>query len=136
MKMPHASNPAHADNLRTVRRLEAQGFQGPDASLEESLGQYGIAWRELPDEFLFVYRVRGSGKNARFDRVKFRKDVDPQREWDWVKWGDVADYVGMPVRELLKEPLPLLIQDLIGYYGTEEIIGTCYWEGFPIRGLA
>jgi len=129
LSIPYPENPEHVDNLKSVSLLEAQGFTGPDASLAISLFEYGMAWRTLPDGDLLVIHECRPG---RFDRLTFKPDVNPEKEWDWVKWGDVAECAGMNCSEFLALPLTDVLFSLRGYYGSEEIFGTTYWEGFKI----
>jgi hypothetical protein len=112
--------------------LKEQGFQGMDASLKESLFEYGLAWRELPDgEFLFVHRHTSMPK--RFDRTTLNVKNDLKKEFDWINWADVASFTGTPFENWLDLSFPHKISDLINYYGVENVFGTTYWEGFKIK---
>jgi hypothetical protein len=134
--IPHADNPCHVANLSSISLLKAQGFKGPDASLAESLFELGFAWRELPTgQLLCIYQIRGSSEQSRFDRAELELNLDVQREWNWVNWPSLLSYVGMEESEWLALPLPVKISDLFSYYGSEEIFGTSYWEGFSISPL-
>ncbi len=129
--IPVPGNPCHVDNLKTIALLDAQGFEGPDASLTESLFEYGLAWRELSDnEILFVHR--NSSMQGRFERTTFKADLDVQKEFNWVSWDSVMSCIGVNLAEWLTFPLPYKIQDLVSYYGEMEIFGESYWEGFAI----
>lgn len=136
--IPHPDNPLHVDNLRSLRLLRLQDFKGTDASLEESLFEYGLAWRELPDEWLFVHAL--PGQSQRFERATVRKDVDMLREYSWVDWHNFLDNQGEnlePGQDVdeaawFNNPLPWKIADLINYYGVEEVLGTPYSNGFRI----
>ena len=138
--IPHPQNPLHVANLRSLRLLRLQDFKGTDASLEESLFEYGLAWRELPDKWLFVYALPGQSK--RFERATVRKDVDFVIEWNWVDWPNFLLAQGDDIGELddprdagaawFDNPLPWKIADLINYYGSEEVFGSAYSNGFRI----
>ena len=131
--IPHPGNLWHVENLASIPLLRAQGFTGPDASLAISLGEYGMAWRLLPDgEWLFVYShptIRGA-----FDRASIRP-LDPKVEWDWVDWAEFLSYFGMEEAEWLALPFPRQVEDLFRYYGAENVFGGSYWEGFKIAGI-
>lgn len=129
--IPMPNNPAHIDNLKTISLLKAQGFCGSDASLRESIFEYGMAWRELGNgELLIVHR--NPSMTSRFDRSTFALDLDVKREWDWVDYDALMSFVGMELSEWLQLPLPTKIGDLVSYYGEMEIYGESYWEGFEI----
>lgn len=127
--IPVPDNPQHTNNLKSIQLLEAQGFKGPDASLEESLFEYGLAWRVMEKETLFIYRI---GEN-RFDRTVFSNDLDVIKEFNWVSWTEIANHVGTPLPEWINFPLDSKIYDLFMYHGWENIFGSSYWEGFKIE---
>lgn len=131
--IPFTDNPEHVANLSSVALLEAQGFEGGDASLEISLADYGLVWRQLPNrEWLFVYRhpsIPGA-----FDRAPVR-ERDPRKEWDWVDWDSFLDHNGVEMADWIESTFPRQVADLVAYYGTENVFGTSYWEGFRIEGI-
>jgi hypothetical protein len=132
--IPQPSNPQHTDNLASIALLDKQGFTGADASLAESVFEYGLCWRELTDgKILFVYRIRSDSEQSRFDRTILEADLDVQCEWNWVKWDSLMSYLGAELKEWLALPLPAKVGDLLSYYGYENIFGTSYWEGFSIQ---
>lgn len=131
--IPHPDNPQHVENLASLALLEAQGFGGLDVSLDISLGEYGIAWRTIGDEVLFVYAHPSIP--GKFDRSVLRLNIDPFREWDWAMRPEFFAYLGIPRDEWAKEPFPHQVCDLARYYGPEEIFGTSYWIGFDIEGV-
>ena len=124
-------NPEHVNRLNTRSQLEADGFQGPDVSIKISLAEYGIAWRDLGDEWLFVYCIDG-GEGLRFDRATIRKDTDPREEWNWADWPQVAQAYGTTAQDMLRWPLPEIVYALVNYWGWENVFGSSYWEGFAI----
>lgn len=128
--------PAHVENLASLALLDAQGFEGVDASLEISLAEYGLAWRPLPEsgEVLFVHRhpyVTG-----RFERTRLAADTDPRREWGWVDWPRFLETCGAEAAEWDALPLTQRVFDLVNYYGPLEIFGGPYAPGFTVAGLA
>lgn len=135
MKTENEKGPGHVDRLNTLAKLHAEGFDGPDASLAESLFCYGIAWRKLENgAWLFVYSI--PGRSDRFDRSEI-KERDPRLEWNWAFDGKheygFLDFLGSTLEDWLARPFPEQVMDLVSYYGTEEIFGSCYWEGFAIQ---
>jgi len=122
LTIPHPENPQHVENLASVELLEAQGFQGNDASLAESLFQYGLAWRDLGNEWLIIYRHPTLAK--RFGRCTLAKDTDPKRKWNWVEWRDVQNFCGSDMTDFT---LLDTVEMLVNYYGTEEIFGSSCW---------
>lgn len=137
--IPYPDNPEHVDNLDSVSKLEAQGFSGPDVSLDISLGDYSLAWRYLDNgQILFVYQHPTMAR--RFDRCTIHKDTDPEKEWDWAL-KDTKDRnlfyeaFGTNRAQWLSAPLTRQVEDLVLYYGVENIFGSSYWEGFEIEGV-
>jgi len=123
--IPHPGHPEHIENLASIRLLEAQGFEGTDASLEESLFEYGLIWRHIPEtkEFLFVYPHHAIDGRT-FDRCTFDEDTDVEKEFDYLL------PLGEPDWDELT--LPEKIAALIYWHGHENVFGASYWEGFPI----
>lgn len=133
IEIPVPGNPQHTHNLASLALLAAQGFRGPDCSLEISLSEYGMAWRELEDEILFIFCFyRDTVKSDRFERTTFKKDLDVLKEFNWVSWTDFTNAHGIVLAEWLKLPLEIKIYDLFNYYGFENIFGGVYWDGFEI----
>lgn len=128
MNIPHPDNPNHVENLRTLALLEAQGFEGPYACLEISLSEYHLAWRDLGDRILFVYR----NEHGTFERNDYAKTTDATKEWDWAMKDGFLSSIGITLEEFRRIPLTEQVHLLYVYYGAEEIFGTTYWQGFKI----
>jgi hypothetical protein len=126
--MTTPKGPCHVDNLNSISKLSQSGFQGIDYSLDTSLFEYSLVWKVLETETIFVYKLNGDN----FDRCSISNDVVASKEWDWASFLDVARSCGTSVEELLEQPLPAIVSDLVNYYGYENIFGTSYWEGFKI----
>ena len=131
MKIPHPENPEHIENLLSISLLEAQGFEGTDRDLATSLFEYNLIWRDIGDEFLFVYRHPTIAD--KFDRTTIKKDLNVFKEYDWVSWNGFFDYLGTAKDEWEKVSLPRKISDLLDYYSVEEIFGSSYWDGFSVE---
>lgn len=130
--IPFPDNPHHVENLKSIDLLKEQNFEGCDASLVISLHEYGLAWREIGEEILFVYSIG----NNRFDRCTMRKNLDRRKEFNWIEdWGEICNFLGMKRQSFFEYPLENFISDLVQYYGFENIFGSSYWEGFEIEGV-
>jgi hypothetical protein len=129
--IPFPDNPQHVENLNSIDKLKAAGFSGPDASLEISLFEYGIAWRDIGDEILFIYEIPGRDKKV-FDRCSFKKNTNVLKEFDWVSWTSLFNTLGVSVQQWINFPLAQKIWDLFNYHGAENVFGSSYWEGFNI----
>ena len=138
MIIPYPYNPQHTDNLTSIPLLEAQGWQGTDASLAISVFDYNFSWRELeePDEygdvFLFIYRITDRPALC-FDRLSMRSTVDLRKEYNWVDWSSFLSTIGIDHEGWDAQPFPIRIYDLFNYYGYENIFGSSHWEGFTIK---
>lgn len=107
---------------------------GTDVDVEISLCEYGIAWQFSEDrkEIRFWYGIRqdNSGNYVLFDWGCFSTDTDIYNEFDWVDWKDVLDSNGMDKEDFDGMPLELQINDLLRYYGYENVFGSTYSNGF------
>jgi hypothetical protein len=127
-------NIAHVNNLNTVSLLSSQGFHGVDTSLETSLFEYGLVWKDTGIETLFIYGIFNTvdGNYVTFDRMFIQNDCDVEAEYDWVDFENLMGFVGMEIEDWRALPLPRKIFDLVNYYGSDSIFGTSYWDGFSI----
>lgn len=114
-----------------------QEYEGVDASLEISLFEYGLIWakgiKDHENDYHFIYGVDGRDKEGKgftytmFDWGDIPIDCNPEKEWNWVNWKEVADSSGMSKKDFLKMPLPMIVESLISYYGHENIFGSSYY---------
>lgn len=130
MKIPHPDNPQHVENLTSIALLEAQGFDGPYPSIETSLFEYGIAWKDLGDETLFIYGIKVNKHDEYyiFDRCTYKNDTDPQKKWDWIGWDlflNLCPY-------FMQLDFQNKVAELFSFHNHEKIFGTSNWEGFKI----
>lgn len=119
--------------MKTLSELEKLGFEGIDASLRESLDEYGLAWTTNPDypnDWHFCFK----GPNGNFFwGFYFNKDLDIKKEFNWIEnWDGFCGWVGETFEQWNALPLPQKIFDLINHYGTDNIMGSAYQEGFKI----
>lgn len=105
-------------------------LEGPDVSIEISLKDYGIAWKIGEKETRFYYGIKHENcEYTRFDWANLENNLDIKGEFDWANLEDVSCSAGMQIFAWMKLPLTSKIQDLISYYGTENIFGSSYWKG-------
>lgn len=100
---------------------------GNDVNIETSLKEYGLAWIETEEEYLFYYGIQHTGEEwYMFDFCSFPKNMDIRKEFDFVEWDKVNAFIG---GDIMEYSLPQQISDLVSYYGAENIFGSSYWEG-------
>lgn len=144
----------HIDNLGTIRKLEALGFEGPDASLDISLFEYGYAWLKTEDGVLYVYGIHqikneeyGQMEWDRFDRCTLDPE-DFQSDFDWADFNRMAEAIfaydrhgeheihRTPTQCLemwMKLPYTARMQDIFSRNDRRDVFGESYWEGFKIK---
>ena len=117
-------------------------LQGIDACIETSLKEYGLAWAETETDYLFYYGIGftenkeyNCAEHSMFDHSWIAKNIDILSEYDWVNFDKVFATVGMSKEDWLQLSIPQQISDLISYYGSEEILGSSYWEGKSYRDV-
>jgi len=113
------------------------GYDGIDANLETALYEYGLIWKKRADskDFHFVYGVGlkendGEFEYNLFDWADFSENIDFESEFDWVEWDKVSDCCGYNILQAYKEDktrLPMIVYDLVSYYGYENIFGASYY---------
>lgn len=102
---------------------------GPDISIEESLKEYGIAWEIGEKETRFYYGVGHNGSEyTHFDWADLENNLDFDLEFNWADLLEVAIFAGALLKDWKNMPLTQKIQDLIGYYGAENVFGGSYLE--------
>ena len=120
--------------IDTITKLEQNGYIGTDACLATSLFEYGLAWKEDDNQIEFIYGIGlEETEYNRFDRCTFDLDLDIKEEFDWADFSEVESFTGMTSTEWDDLPLPFKINDLVKYYGFENVFGSSYWEGFEIQ---
>lgn len=130
--------PGIGEEDTTVAKLEEFGFEGPDASLKESIEEYGLCWKLMetkpPAEprYLFLYAV-GMVDNvyryfswATMSKAEFIQMVQEKQLHT-----DLANFCGCTVQELT-DRFPSSVDDLLVYRGYENVFGSPGME-FVIR---
>lgn len=105
-----------------------RNLTGPDVSLEISLGEYGFAWERKADEIVFYYGMEYDDDEGftGFDWASIPTNCDVFVEYDWANFHDVCCTNGITTEEWKLYPLERQIEDLLRYYGSENIFGTSY----------
>ena len=104
-----------------------KNLTGTDADIEISLKEYGLAWTKDENEITFYYGIkRDDSEFIKFDWGSVSKDINLKQEYDWVDFKAVNSFTG---QDTLTLPLSQQINDLISYYGYENVFGTSYTEG-------
>jgi hypothetical protein len=117
--------------MKTIKNYN--GYSGTDANLETSLFEYGLIWikgaegHEKDFHFIYGVGVDQDGSYNKFDWADVSINTDPEKEWDFVDWEKLGEFVGMSKEEFLKQSIPFIVYDLIAYYGTENIFGSSYY---------
>lgn len=124
----------HTNALDSIPKLEAAGFTGPDASLDISLFEYGLAYKVTNKEILFIYGTQyGYDEYTRFDRCTIDTNINIAEEYNWADLPAVHSTMGYSNKDWNALPLEQQITDLLNYYGYENIFGSSYREGFEIK---
>lgn len=102
-------------------------LEGMDDNIETSLKEYGLAWIEAEDEYLFYYGIEyGEEGWERFDCCSLQKDLDFKDEYLFVDWDSINSFIGMSFDDMT---FPQKISDLLSYYGYQNIFGETYYQG-------
>ena len=114
--------------IKTITELEEEGFYGTDASLAESIFQYGLIWKEIvEDAYLFYYVVQHNDAWVLVEDATLPKDIDLVDAFNWIEdWTGVCSFVGMSFNEFIDRDLPYIVEDLLGYFGHENVFGGTY----------
>jgi len=119
--------------MKTRYEYDITKIEGPDVDIETSLKAYGIAWIEGPDDILFYYGIKHDDTEyVRFDFCAIDKNIDIEKEYDWAEFDRGSDFIGS---DIFEGSLIQQIQDLVAYYGYENIFGESYWTGIPYEGV-
>jgi len=125
--------------MASVEFYEKNGFEGPDASLEISLVDYGIAWQktESPErvEYKFLYGIEHDGNSyTKFDySFMDKKEFESICHEEWFNLPEVCKFCDMKEAEFIAE-FPRTVQNAMIYHGYENIFGSSYTSGIEIEG--
>jgi len=118
-------------------------LEGTDDDIEISLKEYGMAWIETEDEFLFYYGFHsgsdekdeidsGISYYTKFDFCSIQKDINFKERYGWVNWIDMKNFLGC---DIMESTLPQRIFDIYNYYGPSKVFGESYWEGLSYEEI-
>jgi hypothetical protein len=114
-------------------------LEGEDVSLEISLKEYGIAWHKTESEIVFIYAIAHDGNDfTGFDLCSFDLSANLSNEFDWIDesdWESFASFMGTNTSEVKELPLEVVISSLVQYFGTENVFGSSYGQGFSFDAL-
>lgn len=110
-----------------LTKLEKEGWTGPDLDLNESLFEYGFAWKKIDsDTYDYIYRVELlTESEPLFDQSVL--DNDFLNDLDWVDLAAVVEINGLTEKQWLKQDIPYKIYDLYCYYGYLDVFGENYY---------
>ena len=104
-------------------------FTGLDVSLETSLFEYGIICRynQKDKDYFCIYTVDEKNCDTGYISHKYVNELVGGNEWmnreDCIMF---LNSVGSSLELWIKFPIVCKLQDLISYWGYENIMGTCY----------
>ena len=103
-----------------VAEYEEQGFEGVDVSLDISLNEYRLIWKDLGSEIKAVFL---DGYNNLDYGFWSKETINSALNNGWVEKNSVLSYVGMTEAEWNKMAEGQKLFDLFNYYGSENIQG-------------
>ena len=111
---------------QVIEHLESLGFYGTDASLKESLFEYGLICRELKDgSFCFLYAV---GENVYCNGSFNTQEIDNFLYESWFDLDSFLDFTSMHLNSFLQLPAINKMYDYLAYYGYQYIFGIAYYQ--------
>lgn len=122
--------------INSIKKLERLGFQGIDASLEESLFEYYMVWKVMEDQSLFVVHATPATWGLDHESMEFDTTSIEERDIDYWMTPEnvksVSSFVGATPEEWKTRDLQDRLFDLISYFGSENILGSSY-GGFKVK---
>lgn len=129
--------------INRIEDYEKKGFEGVDVNLETALFEYNLIWAKnencSEDEFYFVYGVGGDAKNdygmfvyTEFDSAYLtKKDFSEGFYFEGDNLKSIEKFTDSTKEELINN-FPHSVYDVIGYHGTENVLGSNCYGGFKI----
>lgn len=113
-----------------------RAWTGVDVSMDISLHDYGLAWKlkdKKREEYVFVYGMSDGERYTRFHYAYMTK-----KDFEEAFWFDgtenkakIEQFTGQTVEELVGN-FPRSVDEILSYYGSLEVFGDAYCEGFEI----
>ena len=113
----------------TLTKYIEEGYTGVDTSLDISLYEYGLIWKETsPDEYQFIYAIEHNGEEyCLFDYGYMSiKDWEELLQESWFDLKAVESFSGGELS------FPYDVHTALQYHGYQNIFGESYGEGFTI----
>jgi hypothetical protein len=124
-----------------MKLKELEGYEGGDVDLEASLYEYGLIWKEIPEEkffidprnpdaptfnteYEFIFGIDfGEERYLTFDNVRMSKAgfIELLRE-SWIDLPGVLKFCSRSFDGLIKD-FPSSISIMLDYYGYQNIFG-------------
>jgi len=115
--------------MKKISDFETGDWEGPDNSLSISIQEYGIAWKKEEGGFVFIIGIHADD-NCDYDRFTVmhmtEKDWESMVKEEWFDLHRVESFAGGPIS------FPSGVQVAISFWGSENIFGSVYHEGFEI----
>ena len=103
-------------------------IEGVDPNMEISLKEYGFAWIEGETHTLFYYGVsKEEDEWTEFGYDILENTTDVRVEFNWAEFEEILQFVGED-NTWFDAPLQYKIEDLLAYYGYENVFGTASSE--------
>lgn len=104
-----------------------EGYEGVDASLDISLFEYGLIWKqaEEKDTYQFVYSSPHDASAYCWSTLS-KSDLESMFD-SWAEQSAIESYTGIPFGEWI-EDFPRNVYDMVSYYGTMNIFGNSYYS--------
>lgn len=121
--------------MRTKNIYQFRGWEGTDVNVATSLFEYGLLYnpRAKKDQCNIIYGVtvdkNGDYTSFAYSSVNWEELVS----CNWIEWDKVYSFSGT-TEENYKEFSVHALSDLVAYYGSAEIFGENYYEGFKVNG--
>ena len=120
--------------MKTLKDYDHIKLTGMDVDIETSLKEYGLAWVETDDEYLFYYGIDSAENECneveytRFDFSTMYKDVNIKEDYCWIEnWDGINSFLGSDIMDM---DLKNQIHALLNYYGHDNIFGGHDWVVF------
>jgi len=115
--------------MKKISEFETGDWEGLDASMSNSIKEYGIAWQREEGGFVFIIGIHVDD-NDDYDRFTFshmsEKDWESMTKEEWFDMKRVESFAGGQIS------YPLGMHAAISFWGYENIVGSVYDEGFEI----
>lgn len=110
-----------------------RSWEGVDVDNEISLFEYGFLYNPKPKKNYcnILYGVKWCGEeytHFQYSSVNWKELISES----WIDWEGVCSFCGQD-RESFDTFSCSNLHTLIQYYGTENVLGTCYEMGFEIN---